>query len=66
MMSFLKNFKAFFKSSTETPSQKVERWGEEIEEAQSYNSPVSKKVKKKKKVKVKKPVIKSKRVDYNF
>ena len=65
-MSFLKNFKAFFNLSTETPSQKVEKWGEKIEKAQKYNSPVSKKVKKKKKVKVKKPVIKSKRVYYNF
>ena len=33
-MSFLKNFKAFFNLSTETPSQKVEKWGEKIEKAQ--------------------------------
>ena len=67
MMNFLKNFKAFFKKTTETPSQRVDRWSSEIEESVSVNSPVAKKVKKRKKKKVKKQeYVKSKPVEYNF
>ena len=67
MMNFLKNFKAFFKKTTETPSQRVDRWSSEIEESAKVNSPVAKKVKKSKKSKVKKQeYVKSKPVEYNF
>ena len=67
MMNFLKNFKAFFKKTTETPSQRVDRWSSEIEESVKVNSPVAKKVKYSKKKKVKKHErIKNKPVEYNF
>ena len=66
-MNFLKNFKEFLKKTTETPSERVERWSSEIEESVSVNSPVAKKVKKNKKKKIKKhEYIKSKPVRYNF
>ena len=58
-MNFLKNFKAFFKKTTETPSQRVDRWSSEIEESAKVNSPVAKKVKKQE-------YVKSKPVEYNF
>ena len=57
-MNFLKNFKEFLKKTTETPSQRVERWSKAMEESASVNSP-AKKVKKNKKKKVKP-------VEYNF
>ena len=67
MMSFITKSRDFFKKTTETPSQRVERWSSEIEESASVNSPVAKKVKKSKKSKVKKQeYVKSKPVEYNF
>tara|TARA_R100000781_G_scaffold86766_1_gene53407 strand:- start:136 stop:336 length:201 start_codon:yes stop_codon:yes gene_type:complete len=66
-MSFITKFRDFFKKTTETPSQRVDRWSSEIEESAKVNSPVAKKVKKSKKKKVKKHEYeKSKPVSYTF